>query len=167
MSPTRHRVAALHGKISIHEVLDTVIALDTAAHDFYLKLAPKISKRIRYLVEELAAEEEQHIRKFKELATRPDLVEVIKTEIECNCDDSQFSDALHMPDLGEHPDDQDVLHFALGREQMAMEHYTELALKTPPGPIRDLFVYLRDEETRHKIELEKKYYELVHRGGGV
>ena len=36
---------------------------------------------------------------------------------------------------------------------------------TEPGPIHDLFVYLANEETQHKSELEKLYYETVHSGG--
>ncbi|MEI2768879.1 MAG: hypothetical protein V9E86_10455 [Nitrosomonas sp.] len=55
----------------------------------------------------------------------------------------------------------------MGREHAAMSHYGELAETTPPGPIRDLFKYLASEETKHKLELEKLYYETVHRGGGV
>ena len=81
--------------------------------------------------------------------------------------DSKFSDCLHLPELGEQPDDQEVLQFAMGREHTAMEHYSELAQSAPQGPIRDLFRYLANEETKHKIELEKLYYEIVHRGGGV
>ncbi len=81
--------------------------------------------------------------------------------------DSKFSDCLHLPDLGDQPDDQAVLQYAMGREHAAMTHYGELAETTPPGPIRDLFKYLASEETKHKLELEKLYYETVHRGGGV
>jgi len=46
-----------------------------------------------------------------------------------------------------------------------MEQYRELAETTDPGPIRDLFAFLADEETQHKAELEKVYYEIVHSGG--
>jgi rubrerythrin len=46
-----------------------------------------------------------------------------------------------------------------------MEQYRSLAESTPPGPIHDLFQYLADEETQHKNELEKRYYEIVHSGG--
>jgi rubrerythrin len=58
-----------------------------------------------------------------------------------------------------------VLQYAMGREHIAMEHYQSLADGTAPGPIRDLFVYLANEETKHKAELEKLYYEMVHSGG--
>jgi rubrerythrin len=46
-----------------------------------------------------------------------------------------------------------------------MEQYRSLAESTAPGPIRELFLYLADEETQHKNELEKIYYEVVHSGG--
>jgi len=37
---------------------------------------------------------------------------------------------------------------------------------SPSLPIRpDLFEYLANEETRHKRELEKTYYQLIHSGG--
>ena len=64
-------------------------------------------------------------------------------------------------------DDQAVLQYAMGREHVAMSHYGELAETAPPGAVKDLFAYLASEETRHKLELEKLYYETVHRGGGV
>ncbi len=67
--------------------------------------------------------------------------------------------------VGEIPDDQEVLQFAMGREQAAMEQYRDLAESTGPGPIKDLFRYLADEETQHKLELEKLYYEVIHSGG--
>jgi rubrerythrin len=46
-----------------------------------------------------------------------------------------------------------------------MEQYHALADSTQPGPIQDLFRYLANEETQHKGELEKVYYEVVHSGG--
>mgnify|MGYP000396858299 FL=1 len=46
-----------------------------------------------------------------------------------------------------------------------MEQYRELAETSGPGPIHDLFRFLADEETQHKAELEKLYYEVVHSGG--
>ncbi|MCB1789628.1 MAG: rubrerythrin, partial [Gammaproteobacteria bacterium] len=79
--------------------------------------------------------------------------------------DHKFSDYIQLPDLGDNPDDQAVLQYALGREHAAMEQYRELAENADAGPIRDLFAFLADEETKHKAELEKLYYEIVHSGG--
>ncbi len=157
----------LENKSTVGEILDVAIGFERVARDFYSGLIPKVSKRIRYLVEELAAEEQRHFELFSELALRADLAAQIAEEIARPTNDSKFSDCLHLPELGEQPDDQAVLQYAMGREHTAMVHYGELAETAPSGPIRDLFRYLANEETKHKIELEKLYYEIVHRGGGV
>jgi rubrerythrin len=72
---------------------------------------------------------------------------------------------VQLPNLGEAPDDQDVLRYALEREQAAMEQYAGLAEEVPPGPIADLFRYLAHEELVHKNQLEIKYLEVVYSGG--
>lgn len=46
-----------------------------------------------------------------------------------------------------------------------MEQYGKLADTAPDGPIKELFRFLADEETKHKQELEKVCYEVVHSGG--
>lgn len=157
----------LAGKTTVREILDVAIGFERVARDFYTDLILKVSKRIRYLAEELATEEQRHVELFTELAARDDLNAQIETEIARPTTDTKFSDCLHLPELGEQPDDQAVLQYAMGREHTAMMHYGELAQTAPSGPIRDLFRYLANEETKHKIELEKLYYEIVHRGGGV
>ena len=47
-------------------------------------------------------------------------------------------------------DDQAVLQYALMREHVAMEQYQSLAETAPDGPIKDLFIFLANEETKHK-----------------
>ncbi len=167
MTEGSHGVERLRGKTTLREILEVATSFEESARDFYTALIPKVSKRIRYLVEELAAEEQTHFDLFGALARRADIAEQVKAEIGRPATDSRFSDCLHLPDLGDQPDDQAVLQYAMGREHAAMTHYGELAETTPPGPIRDLFKYLASEETKHKLELEKLYYETVHRGGGV
>jgi rubrerythrin len=54
---------------------------------------------------------------------------------------------------------------AVGKLSFATVPHSALAETTGPGPIRDLFKFLADEETQHKNELEKIYYEVVHSGG--
>lgn len=167
MTEGSHGVEKLRSKTTLREILEVATGFEASARDFYTDLTPRVSKRIRYLVEELAAEEQSHFDLFHALAQRDDLAEQVKVEIERTASDSKFSDCLHLPNLGDNPDDQAVLQYAMGREHAAMSHYGELAETTPPGPIRDLFQYLASEETKHKLELEKLYYETIHRGGGV
>ena len=155
----------LKAQTSLEDILVVATEFERTARDFYAGLVPKVSKQIRYLVEELAREEQQHFDLFTELLARSDIAGQVKQSIKTPASDRRFSDCIHLPELGDHPDDQAVLQYALGREHAAMEQYRSLAESTPPGPIRDLFQYLADEETQHKAELEKVYYEVVHSGG--
>lgn len=155
----------LQSKATLGEILEVATEFEQTARDFYTRLIPKVGKNIRYLVEELAEEEQQHYDLFSQMAQRDDLEEQLKLEVERPVNDHKFSDCVHLPDLGESPDDQAVLQYALMREHAAMEQYHALAKSTPPGPIHDLFLFLANEETKHKNELEKIYYEVVHSGG--
>ena len=145
----------LKSQTTLKDILAIATEFERTARDFYTDLAPKVSKNIRYLVEELAAEEQQHFDLFSQLAERDDLEKSLETEIDRPASDHKFSDCIHLPELGEKPDDQAVLQYALMREHAAMEQYTDLADNTEPGPIHDLFRYLANEETKHKNELEK------------
>lgn len=151
----------LKEKKTLESILLVAIEFERTARDFYADLAPKVSKRIRYLVEALAEEEQRHYDLFRELK-ESSIEDELQRELETPASDSQFSDAVHVPDLGETPDDQTILQYAMGREQAAMEQYSALAEQYEEGPIRELFAYLANEETKHKLELEKFYYELIH-----
>ena len=155
----------IRARKTLSEILEVAASFEKAARDFYTELAPRVSKNIRYLVEELAQEEQVHLSLFRKLAGDTGVEDQIKKEIRAPQEDRRFSDYIHVPDLGEHPDDQTILQYALGREDAAMKQYRELAETTEPGPIHDLFEYLANEETKHKVELEKLYYEVVHSGG--
>lgn len=157
--------AKLKAQTSLIDILAVATEFERTARDFYTQLAPKVSKSIRYLVEELAEEEQRHFELFTKLRNRPDIESQVKQMVDTPASDGRFSDCVHLPELGDKPDDQEVLQYALGREHAAMEQYRALAESTPPGPIRDLFRFLADEETQHKAELEKVYYEVVHSGG--
>jgi rubrerythrin len=155
----------LASKKTLKEILEVATSFEKTAYEFYTALIPRVSKRIRYLVEELAAEELEHVRLFTDLAASPDIAGEISREIVTPVDDSIFSSYVHPPKLDESPDQRTILQYALFREYAAMDQYRELALNTEPGPVHDLFLYLANEEARHKRELEKIYYKIVHSGG--
>ncbi|MDJ0832497.1 MAG: ferritin family protein [Gammaproteobacteria bacterium] len=155
----------LKAQTSLADILSVATEFERTARDFYSDLAGKVSKNIRYLVEELAEEEQRHFDLFSELSRRKDIEDQVSQLVDTPASNGKFSDCIHLPELGDKPDDQEVLQFALGREHAAMEQYHSLAESTPAGPIQDLFRFLADEETQHKNELEKLYYEIVHSGG--
>jgi rubrerythrin len=155
----------IKSKKTLAEILEVATSFEKSAFEFYTGLIPKVSKNLRYLVEELAAEEKRHYDMFTELAENPDIESQVKEKIQTPVEDHRFSDYIHLPDLGDKPDDQAILQYAMGREDAAMKQYQELAASTEPGPIHDLFEFLSYEETEHKRELEKLYYQTVHSGG--
>ncbi len=150
---------------TLKEILQQATEFERTARDFYAELSPKVSKRIRYLVDELVIEEQAHYDLFTELADDPEVAEQIKLEIMTPPGNKRFSDCIQLPDLGDNPDDQTILQYALGREQAAMDQYNSLAENTPEGQLKDVFTFLAQEETEHKNDLEKLYYEVVHSGG--
>ena len=155
----------IRSKKTLGEILEVATSFEKAAFDFYTALVPKVSKNLRYLVEELAAEEKEHFDLFDKLAKDPQVEEQIHQQIQTPVEDHRFSDYIQLPDLGDKPDDQTILQYAVGREDAAMKQYRELADSTQPGLVHDLFEYLANEETKHKRELEKLYYETVYSGG--
>jgi len=159
------RTEKLGKMTTVEEVLETAAEFDREAHGFYVDLIPRVSKNIRYIVEELARAELQHVMKLRDLARSEELAGRLKDAILRPEADRRFSDAIQAPELGDNPDDQEVLAYALAREQVAIEEYSELAANTPPGPLHEVFSFLANEESRHKSDLEALYYETVHRGG--
>ncbi|MBK1620938.1 rubrerythrin [Lamprobacter modestohalophilus] len=150
---------------TLEDVLSVATSFEESARNFYTDLIPKISKNFRWLAEELAKEEQGHYELFTALAARDDIEDQIKAEVERPATDGKFAEAVMTPDLGEKPDDQAVLQYAMSREHLAMTHYRSLADSSPAGPFKELFEYLANEEAKHKEELEKLYYETVHSGG--
>jgi len=155
----------LSGLTTVREIMETATSFEVVARDFYTALIPKVSKNLRWLVEELAEEEQGHVDLFTELTHKPDVTDHMEDRIARPVADGKFSDCVHTPELGDKPDDQAVLQYALMRETAAMEQYTELADTAPEGPLRTAFRFLANEEAQHKEELEKLYYEVVHSGG--
>ncbi len=159
------RKKALEKLTTVSEVLETVAEFDREAHSFYTDLAPKVTKSIRYIVEDLARARLEQVRMISDLAKNPEVQAHCKDAILRPAADSQFSDAVHDPELDENPDDQAVLQYALARVQIAIEEYSELAANTPPGLLHEAFSFLANEEVKHKANLEALYYEIVHSGG--
>ena len=155
----------IKSKKSLAEILKVATSFEQKAFEFYTDLIPKVSKNMRWLVEELAVEEKEHFFLFTSLAEDPSIEEQVKQQIQTPVEDRRFSDYIQLPDLGDDIDDQAILQYAMGREDAAMKQYRELADTTEPGAIHDLFEFLANEETKHKQELEKLYYELIHSGG--
>lgn len=154
----------LAGVTTVRQIMDTATQFEIVARDFYTALIPKVSKNFRWLVEDLAKEEQGHVDLFSKLAADLEVIAAMEQTLARPAADSKFSDCVQTPDLGDNPDDQTVLQYALLRETAAMEQYAELAETAPEGPLKTAFAFLANEETEHKLELEKVYVQLIHSG---
>jgi rubrerythrin len=67
----------LKNKTSLKEILDVATEFERTARDFYQQMIPKVSKKIRYIVEDLAEEEQEHFDLFTRLSERADIQEEI------------------------------------------------------------------------------------------
>lgn len=159
------RVRAMSESSTVEEVLEKAAEFGRAAHGHYVEMIPRVSKNVRYIVEDLAREELAYIRMLQELRDSPDIATHLADSIARPHADKRFSDAFHQPDLPDDPDDQDVLQYALALEQAALDEFSELAEATEPGLLHDVFRFLANEERKHKGALEALYYEIVHAGG--
>jgi hypothetical protein len=126
---------------------------------------PRSASSIRYLVEELAEEEQRHFDLFSELRARPDLGASGQPDGRHPGQRPRFSDCIHLPELGENPTTRPCCSTPWVVSMPRWSNTARWQTPHPPGPIHDLFRYLADEETQHKAELEKVYYEIVHSGG--
>ena len=63
----------IRSKKTLGEILEVATSFEKSAFDFYTALIPKVSKNLRYLVEEIAAEEQTHYELFTRLAKNPDI----------------------------------------------------------------------------------------------
>ncbi len=124
-----HGYDRIKSKTTLKEVLEVATSFEATARDFYTSLIPKVSKKLRWLVEELAEEEAGHYRMFVDLAARDDIADQIGAEVMVPASDRKFSDAVLLPNLGEHPDDQTLLRYALGREVNSEKLWSQLMSK--------------------------------------
>ncbi len=151
----------LEDKQSVAEILDVAIEFERTAMEFFTSLIPSASPRLRGLIEELAEEEEHHYQRFQMLKDDPTMLMQLTQRVIPPVSQERFQAAIEFPQLGDNPQDQDVLEYAIRREQAAAEHYALLAEQIETGPLRSLLQLLAHEEAKHKHTLESIYAQLL------
>ena len=135
------------------EILDFAIQNEQNAADLYIGLASQAKKqtaRSEYL--QLSSEEKEH-REILEKVKRGRMLIGIEDQVQ----DFRISDYAVDEPLGEDPDFDRILLFAIRQEEEAFRLYTALSELTPEGEIKDLLRNLAKEENRHKIKFESEY----------
>lgn len=138
---------------SSDEIIDFAIRLEQDAVDFYKDLAKNsLAPGMKQVFEQFAREELAHKSRLMEVREK-ELYEMESEVIE----NMQVSDYLVSirPAHGMNYDDALVL--AIKLEQAAFRLYMDLADKAPEEEMKQLFLSLALEESRHKLRFELEY----------
>jgi len=139
------------------EILDFAIQNEQNAVDLYTDLASKTkSAAIKAEFEEYANEERGHKIKLQNVKKGRQLLDA-----DAKIQDLKISDYTVDADLGDNPDYQTVLLFAMKQEKAAFKLYTDLAGLSSDQGVKTLFLGLAQEEAKHKLRFEIEYDDNV------
>ena len=144
---------------SVDEILDFAIENEQNAVDFYTELASTArTEAIEKVFIEFAKDEMIHKSKIMEVKEKGIYTRPSGTVI-----DLKISD--YMVNIKPTPDMtyQDALILAMHREKSAYKLYSALSDKAPNTDLRNLFLRLAQEESKHKLRFEVEYDEYVMR----
>jgi rubrerythrin len=142
---------------SFNDILDYAIQAEQDAVDFYNMLATNATNpEMISIFEQFAREEMAHKAKITK----------IREEGSFNTAGDSVPDlkiADYLVKVKPHPDMSyaDALVLAMNREKAAFKLYTRLAERAPGPEIRNLFLHLAQEESKHKLRFELEYDEFV------
>jgi len=141
---------------SVDDILEFAIRNEEEAYAFYLNLANSMENRQMCLVfEEFARQEQSHKEKLIAVKEQKTLVPAQE-----HVTDLKLSDYLVEVEPEPGMDYPKALVLAMNREKKAFKLYMDLA-EISPKPIKDLFLFLAQEEAKHKLRIEIEYDDHV------
>lgn len=136
---------------SIDEILEFAIAREVEANQLYLYMAKRMENtEMHQVCEDFAKEELEHKAKLE--------LEVMKEgKVVSSLDMSDY-----MMDVGSEIDMsyEELLIFAIKKEQTSIDLYTDLAAIVRDKNSRETLLALAKEETEHKHRFETEYQSL-------
>lgn len=135
---------------SVGEILEFAIDREVEAHNLYNYMAAHVADpEMRQVCEDFAKEELEHRAKL----------ELIKTgEAVTDFDISDYTPELRQDmDM----DYEDLLTFAVKKEDKSVKLYSDLAEVVKEGKTRKLLLLLAEEETMHKQRFEDEYNKVT------
>jgi rubrerythrin len=142
---------------SVNEILDYAMDAEQEAYEFYSKLASQSnSEAMRNVFEQFAQEEKGHKAKLahiKEKGTYTLSGEKVA--------DLKIADYTVDVDAKPNMSYQEALIVAMKKEKAAFRLYLDLSAKAPNEDLKNLFLSLAQEESRHKLRFEIEYDEYI------
>lgn len=142
---------------SINDILDFAINAEQEAVDFYNQLAENAkTEDMKYVFVEFAQEEINHKARLTKIKNEG----TFKVEVK---DISDLKIADYTVNVKPTPDMsyQEALVLAMNKEKAAFKLYSALAKRASDETMRDIFISLAQEESKHKLRFEIEYDEYV------
>jgi rubrerythrin len=142
---------------SIDDILDFAINAEQEAVDFYNQLSENSkTEDMRFVFASFAQEEIAHKAKLTQIKKEGSLkVEAKKIA------DLKISDYVSEVKITPNMTYEEALIVAMGNEKAAFRLYYDLAIQADTEEMREVFVSLAQEESRHKLRFEIEYDEYV------
>lgn len=142
---------------SVDDILDFAMNSEQEAVDFYNSLAESTqNEEMQKIFNQFAQEEISHkarIRKIKEEGT----YEISRERLRNLKVSDYMVNVKPTPDMS-YPD---ALVLAMNKEKAAFRLYMDLSEQTDQQEMKDLFLTLAQEESKHKLRFELEYDEYV------
>jgi rubrerythrin len=143
--------------MTIEEAVKTAMDFEKSSYQLYTALAAMLQPDLSELASELAKQELKHYELLEQVLLSDDLGQHREESMAMVPSAELFGDYVRLPELGTAEGEDDILAYAEARERTAFEQYGYLAEVTPPGRLRDLFAFLRDEEAKHLQHVETRW----------
>ena len=142
---------------SINDILDFAINAEQEAIDFYNQMAASSkTEDMRHVFTQFAREEMEHKTRLTKIKTEGSYQFEKKEIVDLKISDYMV-DIKPSPEMSYH----DALILAMKKEKAAFRLYYELAKKANNDEMKDVFISLAQEESKHKLRFEIEYDEFV------
>ena len=141
---------------SVDDILDFAIRNEQDAVDFYSKYAGLVNKEMQDTFLEFAQEEIKHKARLMKIKEDKIFTFPLEKINSLNLSDYTTSGNFTM-DLSY----QDALILAMLKEKAAFRLYLNLSQKTDIPFLKELFLSLAQEESKHKLRFELEYDEYI------
>jgi rubrerythrin len=142
---------------TVDEILDYAIDQEQKAADFYESFAARAEKAgMKKMLLEFAEEERRHKERLLAVKAGERTLTPGKEVL-----DLRVSDYLVEVDTNANISYQDALIYAMKRERAAFELYKDMAGKVQDTNLKQVFLGLAKEESKHKLYFESEYEERV------
>lgn len=142
---------------NINDILDFAIQNEQNAVDFYTNLAKNArTDDMKSVFEQFAKEEIGHKARLTKIKSEG----IFNLPIE-KVQDLKISSYTSKTEVKPNMSYEDALVVAMKREKFAFKLYSALAERAPNAELKNIFLGLAMEESKHKLRFELEYDEFV------